>query len=510
MSTPRSVCVVGAGLSGLVTAKVLTRDGFDVTVFEKAPTIGGVWAPSRAYPGLRANGSQQSFSFSDHRYPASSDKFPTAEQVFSYLQSYVEQFELDPLLQCSTEVRSVRRRPAAESRSHSGFEVTVRPVDSDADAETHRFDDVVVCSGVFSTPFVPDFDGQERFTGSLIHSSQMPEREQLRGRRVVVVGAGNSAFDCARVAAQEAESSTLLFRRAHWMLPRHFPGALLNYDMLLSRYAGKVSSPAYFRASHLERTLRTVFAPLLWLQWYGMSWLFRRLSGMPPSMVPDRLPAYDMGGAGFGTRLYDMVRNGEARARRGEIASFAGGTTLQLDTGETIDADLVICATGWDQNLSFLSPALRDAVTRDGKFHLYRHILPPTEPRLGFVGYASSTNNMLTSEIAAHWLSEYFLGELAVPDVETMTHEIAERHEWVEALFPDREEGYYIGTYVPEYVDELMADMGRPTCREDDVRSKYVEPFTADRYEGLGAERRRARNAPTHHPDPREPAVEAE
>lgn len=133
MSTNRSVCVIGAGISGLVTAKVLKRDGFDVTMFEKAPTIGGVWAPSRAYPGLRANGSQQSFSFSDHCYPDTSDKFPTAEQVFSYLQSYMEQFELAPLVQCSTEVRSVRRCPAADDGAHSGFEVTVRPVGPDAD-----------------------------------------------------------------------------------------------------------------------------------------------------------------------------------------------------------------------------------------------------------------------------------------------------------------------------------------------------------------------------------------
>ena len=94
---------------------------------------------------------------------------------------------------------------------------------------------------------------------------------------------------------------------------------------------------------------------------------------------------------------------------------------------------------------------------------------------------------------------ECFLGELAVPDVETMNNEIAERHEWVEELFPGREEGYYIGTYVPEYVDELMDDMGLPTCREDEVQSKYFEPFTAERYEGLGAERRRARN---EHGDP--------
>ncbi len=493
MTDCRTVCVIGAGISGLVTAKVLTRDGFDVTVFEKAPTIGGVWAPSRAYPGLRANGSQKSFSFSDFRYPEAADKFPTAAQVFSYLESYTEHFGLNSHIHCSTEVLSVQRRASDADGAHPGFDVTVRPVGDGAAAGTHAFDYVVMCNGVFSTPFVPEIDGQERFDGSVIHSSEMRNRERLRGKRVVVVGGGNSAFDCARVAGQEARSATLLCRNPHWMLPRSIPSDVLDYEMLLSRYAAKMSSPAYCRASRLERAMRTVFAPLLWLQWQGISWWFRRLSGIPPSMVPDQLLAYDMGRAGYGTRFYEMVRNGEARARRAEIDAFADGTTLRLDTGEEIDADLVVFATGWDQELSLLSTDLRAAAERDGRFRLYRHILPLTEQRSGFVGYASSTNNMLTSEIGAHWCSEAFLNASVVPDVETMDHEIAQRHEWVDELFPDRTEGYFIGTYMPAYIDELVDDMGLSTCREDDLQSKYFEPFTADRYDGLGDERRRAR-----------------
>ncbi|PSQ95468.1 MAG: hypothetical protein BRD55_10555 [Bacteroidetes bacterium SW_9_63_38] len=311
-----------------------------------------------------------------------------------------------------------------------GFDVTVRPTGTDAAAETHAFDYVVVCNGVFSEPFVPDIQGQDRFDGSLIHSSQMRNRAMPRGKRVVVVGGGNSAFDCARVAGQEAQSATLLCRNPHWMLPRDFPSDLFQYEMLLSRYAAAVGGPAYCRASGLETAVRTAAAPALWLLWYGMSRLFRRLSGIPASMVPDQLPAYDMGRAGYGTDFYEMMRDGEAHARRTEMQSFTRGRTLQLDTGEEIDADLVIFATGWRQDLSLLNPELQEVVKREGRFQLYRHILPPTEQRLGFVGYASSTNNMLTSEIAAHWLSECFLGALALPDVQTMNNAIAERHDW--------------------------------------------------------------------------------
>ena len=491
-----AVCIIGAGVSGLVTAKVLRRDGFDITIFEKEPTIGGVWAPSRAYAGLRTNNPQKAYAFSDLRYPETSDEFPTAGQVFEYLRSYVEQFGLEPHLNLSTEVLSVRRRTAEDDGSHPGFHVTVRPTAGSADADTQAFDFVVVCNGVFSEPYVPQIEGQERFGGSLIHSSQMVDRELLDGKHVVVVGAGKSALDCASVAAHEAESSTLVFRKPHWMLPRYFPGDTRVDKVFFTRFSEK-TLPAYYRASRLERAVRTVAAPFLWLWRRGMSWLVSRVAGMPPSMVPEQPVTSGAENIGIGTRFYEALREGLARARCTEIRSFSGSNTLQLDNGEEITVDLVIFATGWRQDVSLLDSELREEVQRNGKFHLYRHILPPRERRLGFVGYASAANNALTSEIAAHWLSQCFLGELTLPDTETMEQEIARLHQWAADVFPNRKEGYFVGGYVASYVDELMQDMELPTWRKDTFFSEYVEPFYAERYKGLAEERHLARQDQT-------------
>ena len=138
----KRVVVIGAGIAGLVTAKVLRDDGFDVTAFEKEPVIGGVWAESRTYPGLRANNSRRSYAFSDHPYDRSADVFPTADQVRRYLASYVAWFGLAPLIRLSTEVVGVSRRGA-------GFEVAVRGPDGPACLVC---DFVVVCAGTFSEP----------------------------------------------------------------------------------------------------------------------------------------------------------------------------------------------------------------------------------------------------------------------------------------------------------------------------------------------------------------------
>jgi len=65
----RSACVIGAGVAGLVAAKVLHRDGFDVTVFEKEATSGGVWCEARAYPGLCTNDPKEFYSYADYSRP---------------------------------------------------------------------------------------------------------------------------------------------------------------------------------------------------------------------------------------------------------------------------------------------------------------------------------------------------------------------------------------------------------------------------------------------------------
>src|SRR5262245_58639160 len=161
------VCIVGAGIAGLVTAKVLTQDGFDVVVFEKLQELGGVWATSRTYPGLRANNSRESYAFSDFPYPDTTDDFPTAEQIRSYLSAYADRFGLRPLIRLSSEVVLVTRAPI------HGFEVLVRT--SSGNPIALEFDYVVVCNGVFSEPHVPQFDGQERFQGSIVHSSQLTD-----------------------------------------------------------------------------------------------------------------------------------------------------------------------------------------------------------------------------------------------------------------------------------------------------------------------------------------------
>lgn len=186
------VAVIGAGIAGLVTAKVLAADGFEVTVFEREPTIGGVWAASRTYPGLRTNNSRDTYAFSDHPYDRSADVFPTAEHVREYLASYVERFGLAPLVCVSTEVV---RPHVSGGRALAGVAAVI------ATAHINRWISIAhrarrgpaALAGESSSP-APDENRQRRWLSICTWPRVLRSNRAEWARRSRAAGAGHEAW----------------------------------------------------------------------------------------------------------------------------------------------------------------------------------------------------------------------------------------------------------------------------------------------------------------------------
>ncbi|MQY28846.1 flavin-containing monooxygenase [Nocardia aurantia] len=477
----RRVGVVGAGIAGLATAKVLREDGFEVIVFERAETIGGVWAASRTYPGLRANNSRETYAFSDHPYESAANHYPDAEQIRGYLDSYARRFGLESAIRLSTEVVRV-------GRAGTGFTVETRGPDGNGSVAC---DFVVVCAGTFSVPNAPEIAGADRFEGTAVHSSAATAPELFTGQRVVVVGAGKSALDCAAWAADRARESTLVFRQPHWMAPRFLPGGVPSDRVLINR-----PTELLFRYHRLSKAERVLHGPGRWLPaalMWAMGNVFRITQRVPAIMVPARPLPVGFENIGMASEFFAAVRTGRITLRRDVIAEFTGPHELRLGGGERVGADVVVFGTGWRTQLPFLAPELAAEVLRDGRFHLYRHILPPDVPGLGFVGYASSVACQLSSEISAHWLSQHFRGELELPEAEAMRAEIARVHAWVERELPARREGFFVGPHLLHHIDDLMTDMRLPVRRSRTAFAEYAGKFSPARYRDVAAERARAR-----------------
>ena len=164
---------------------------------------------------------------------------------------------------------------------------------------------------------------------------------------------------------------------------------------------------------------------------------------------------------------------------------------MELADGRTIEADLIICATGYTQEVAFLEDGVRRRIERDGGFRLYRMILPPDDRTLAFNGYNSSTACQMTAEVAAHWISDCFSGRLELPSVADMERDIDALNEWIRRVMPGRAQGFFIGPCVIHYIDDLLRDMGVSTRRRRNPIAEHFLPAWPANYRTLGEERRR-------------------
>ncbi len=481
------VGIIGAGISGLVTAKIFLENGFDVLVFEKEAGLGGVWAITRTYPGLRANTAKETYSLTDYPYPATTSGYPVAEEVRAHLESYADHFGLYPRIKFNNEVVHLA---GIDGDDRQGFRLTARSTIDENEEGNYEFDFVVICSGAFSTPFMPDLPGRESFRGLVRHSSEWIHPSVADVRRVVVIGAGKSALDCAAWAAREGKTSTVVFRKPHWMVPRYLPGGARSDLRFISRFTELFVHYPY--RPWYEKLLHGPGKPIVWLGWTLLSAIVPRALGMPAIMVPEHKLPTGFESVGQVDDFFELLNDDAISAVRAGVKGFYDAG-IELDDGTQIEADLVIMGTGWQRDLSFLSDELRAQVRKNGRFHLYRRILPPQQQRLAFNGFFPTLTCPLSSEVGAHWAAQCFSGNMALPPVEQMEQEIERLEDWAKERVPDAQDGVFTGPYISHYVDQLMRDMGMPTPRTSNFLKEFLGTFLPGRYGTLGQEIKAAR-----------------
>ncbi|HEX2077051.1 MAG TPA: NAD(P)-binding domain-containing protein [Longimicrobium sp.] len=465
------VGIIGAGISGLVTAKTLLEEGFDVTLFETEDEVGGVWARSRRYPGVHTQNPRDTYAFSDFTMPRSYPEFPSGEQMQAYLAAYADRFGV---------TERVRFRTVVEHAApvEDGWRVRSRALDG-GETRTETFDFLAVCNGTFSTPNVPEVPGVDQFRaagGTLLHSTRFNTREQVRARHVVVVGGAKSACDAAMAALPAAKKTTLVYRHATWKMPKKFFGVVPLRYVLTTRFSEMLFRDRELRGA--EKVMHTVGAPGVWLFWRGIELLLRatyRLGacGMVPEERIERLVTCMLGLATDG--FYRAVRAGQIATRRSGLRALHAGA-VELETGERVRADVVVFATGFRQEVPFLDEAVRRTVQDEqGVFHLYRNLVHPDVPRLAFIGYNSSLYSQLTSEIGARWAARWFMGEVRLPPREEVLREVEARWAWVKENRPNGvASGTCIIPFTFHYIDDLLRDMGARTVRRPLNRIKEV------------------------------------
>jgi len=479
----KRVAIVGAGVAGLQLAERLQKvSGMHVTIFEATGKVGGVWSSNYADFGLQVP--KELYEFPAFPYPAHKEwaRFPKGPEVQEYIEAFAAHFELNALIRFHTTVVAATPRDGER-----GWAVTTNT--AGAGAVTEAFDFFVVATGMYggACPHMPAHPGKERFGGEVVHSFDFTRREQAAGKRVVVVGGGKSAVDCAVAAVKGgAAEVTLLFREAHWPVPRKILDLIPFKFATYSRF-GHALLPTHHDVGALAWWLHALFTPIKWLVWRLVELIFAHQFALSKELLPSSRIEIDVftGGQILTYEARDMIRSGALKMRKDAIQTYTADGVDLASAGASIECDMVIYGTGFVKSYAYLDAATRAKlhIQRDG-LYLYRSMLPVDAPNMAFLGSEVSTfNNILTHGLQAAWLAKVLTGAVALPPPRKQQADVEAEMHWKRTWMPSTSARAAIQQlHMPKYHDRLVADMGLPTCRKSNPLAELLMPYNARDY----------------------------
>ncbi|MGW8566657.1 flavin-containing monooxygenase [Isoptericola sp. NPDC055881] len=366
MGLERRVAVIGAGPSGLAAARALDRAGLAFDGYEAHDDVGGLWdidnPRSTVYESAHLISSRTTTQFDELPMDSGAD-YPSHRELLRYFRRYADVFGLRERYRFGTRVVAVE--PAGgDATGRSGWVVRSEPTEPDGSAAAEpvarTYSHVVIANGTLAEPNVPTFAGT--FDGELLHSSAYKSADVFAGKRVLVVGGGNSGCDIAVDAVHRAASVDLSVRRGYWFVPRYLlgrPTDTLNQGRPL---------PARVKQAVDSRLLRLLNGD-------------PRRFGFPE---PDH-KIYESHPV-VNSLVLQHAGQGDLRVRP-DLDRFEGRTVHFAD-GSSDEYDLVLLATGYRLDYPFLDPQhLAWAGPGSGTApRLFCNIVPPTANGLFVVG----------------------------------------------------------------------------------------------------------------------------
>ncbi|XP_051731776.1 si:dkey-239i20.2 isoform X9 [Ctenopharyngodon idella] len=447
---PKRVAVIGGGASGLTCIKCCLDEGLEPVCFETSDDIGGLWRfkenpdPDRAsiYHSLIINTSKEMMCFSDFPIPAHFPNYMHNSLIMDYFRMYAEHFRLKRHIRFQTKVLHVTPRP---DFPHSGqWDVEIES--KDGQREKQVFDAVMVCTGHHCHPHLPlkDFPGIDTFKGKYFHSRDYKNPEEWRGKRVVVIGIGNSGGDIAVELSRMAKQVYLSTRKGSWILNRVGDNGV-PLDMINNRMRGWIFQmlPVGFINNMREKKLNKRFDHKL----YGLQPAHRVFSQHP--MVNDDLP--------------NRILSGTVSVKP-NVQEFRGSSVVFEDGTVEDDIDLVVFATGYTFSFPFLSSHV--IPVSKNKVSLYKYMYPPAleRPTLAVIGLVQPLGAIMPiSEMQARWATRVFKGLCKLPPMSAMMKDIKAKEEAMAQRYVAAQRHTIQVDYIL-YMDELAKQVGvRPS-----------------------------------------------
>lgn len=393
------VCIIGAGSSGITAAKALADAGIDFDCFERGSQVGGNWVYkndnglSACYESLHINTTTQIMAYHDHPMPASLPAYPNHYQIKRYFDDYVDHFGLRSRITFNTTVTH------AEQLTDKRWRVTLnKGLDS---SEVREYSKLIVANGHHWDPRWPEPAFAGNFNGVEMHSHSYcnpGDPVDMQGKRVLIVGMGNSAMDiaCELGRIGIARKVFLSARRGVWIMPKFVGGRAI---------AGNTPP----------------FMPW-WLQSLMFMPILKMVAGAPQDFglpKPDHI--FLRAHPTISQDIYGRIGSGDVtpkpdiRKRIGDEVEFTDGSREKVD--------VIIYCTGYRISFPFFDARLLAAPNND--IRLWNHMVKPDIDNLYFVGLFQPIGAVMPmAERQSKLIAAHIVGRLQFPSPVQMQTEI--------------------------------------------------------------------------------------
>ena len=322
-------CVIGAGPAGLLAARSLKHAGIPYEQFDKNDDVGGIWDIkndwSPMYETAHFISSKTMSNLPGFDMPDDYPDYPNHRQILAYLRSFARAYDLYPAINFETPIALVEPEDGGRR-----WLVTL------GNGETRRYRGLFLCSGNTWDPNIPDYPGE--FTGETMHSVRYREPQEFSGKRVLVVGGGNSGCDIACDAALYADHAFISLRRGYHFIPKYFFG--VPSDL----FANRVKLPRLLERPVFELLLKMAVGDLTH---YGLP--------KPDHPVMASHPIMN-------TQLLHHLGHGDV-AYRPDIERFEGRRVFFKD-GSSEEVDLIVFATGYKVTYPYMDQGLFEWISK--------------------------------------------------------------------------------------------------------------------------------------------------
>jgi len=392
------VCVIGAGSSGITAAKTLKDHGISFDCFEKGSAVGGNWrygndnGMSSAYRSLHINTNRNVMAYSDYPMPTDYPMFPHHTQIATYFDAYVDHFGIRPFIQFQTAVKSVEPE---------GDHYRVLTESATGEVSEHVYKHLIVANGHHWNPRYPTPAFPGSFTGGILHSHYYRTPDQISGKKLLIVGIGNSAVDIACEAARlYGERVTISTRSGAYIIPNWLMS--MPFDSLANPLTSKL--PLSIQRLLLKSSLLLARGRQ---QTYGVPVPERPILSEHPTISQDLL---NLSGRG-------LIRF------KPNIADFNEHEVVFTD-GSRDTFDMIIYATGYKVTFPFFAPEFIN-VEATNDLQLYRRVVHPDHSSLYFLGLVQPLGAIMPlAELQSKWVAKLIAGNCRLPSRETMIQSI--------------------------------------------------------------------------------------